>query len=338
MRYLSHIFRFGLTLLVCLFLLEVFLRTAEIAPTKYTRIDDTLGLAFRPNSDLLLLNEGFYLGGTNAEGYLGPVVSSDASRRVALLGDSYVEAFQVFERDHFASIAQQKFLDNNSPILLQNKGMSGFDLGQMYCRYRQSIAPTNPALSLFFLAPEDFAVAEQGLSPMPRLTEDGTLSISYPGERNSGIQLRQSLENNPVYTSSTFTLLSNCKKLVAEGQWPSILFDKFAASSTDKEVKEVDRGISPSLNLSLEAKAILEELKTEGIAIVVLKPYPEVLKAYLQQLGIPLIDLMPELDKLRAAGVDPQYWEATNEHGHYNQAGHQAIARSLVRDLPALVK
>ncbi len=331
-----NILKFGITTVVVLLVLELFLRTTEIAPTKYTRIDDTLGLVFRPNAPLLLLNEGFYLGNINAAGYLGPVRASSEVKRVVLLGDSYVEAFQVFERDHFATLTQAEFDQKGWDIQLENRGMSGFDLGQMYCRYLQTVVETTPELTVFFMAPEDFAVAYQVLSPMPQLTPEGALRISYPLERNSGISIRKQLENNFIYTSSTFTLLSNCRKLVAEGQWRTILFDKLAPTAETVEgVPNKETVAAPPLS-DLAIK-ILEDLAGKPIAFATLKPYPPALRAQLKKLNFPIIDLMPEVDALRKQGIDPQYWEATNEQGHYNQQGHAAISQSLVRQLPALI-
>ena len=84
-----------------------------------------------------LFNEGFSMGQYNNNSILGPDCSIEKKTgvfRIAILGDSYVESFQVFRRDQFISIMEKQLSKNfDKSVEVLNFGRSGFDLADMFC-------------------------------------------------------------------------------------------------------------------------------------------------------------------------------------------------------------
>ena len=58
--------------------------------------------------------------------------------RIALIGDSYIEGFQLFERHHFKTYLEQKLSQKlKKKVEVLNFGIGGADLRGMYLRYDQ---------------------------------------------------------------------------------------------------------------------------------------------------------------------------------------------------------
>ena len=104
---MKNILLFFLSFVFTLFLIEVFLQVSEVSSLSVTKNDELLGSSLKPNSNLILFNEGFYIGKVNKYGYYGPDYPPDKDNnivRIALIGDSYVESHQLFDRNSLRKI------------------------------------------------------------------------------------------------------------------------------------------------------------------------------------------------------------------------------------------
>jgi hypothetical protein len=135
-------------------LLDIFAQKAYIETKSTTDFTNEYGRCRKANMDYVFFNEGFSMGNFNKGRYLHtfyPVEKPTNTIRIAALGDSYVEGFQVFERDHFLKLTEQKLnKDLKDSVQILNFGRSGFDFGDMYAYYETMVKDYNPDIVLFF--------------------------------------------------------------------------------------------------------------------------------------------------------------------------------------------
>ena len=137
--FIKNLFLFGTTSLIILFVLDLFVQASFIETKSPTDFDETYGRCRKKNMDYVFFNEGFSMGRFNEGRYVNsyyPPEKPDNVIRIAALGDSYVEGFQVFERNHFLKLTENELnrkLEDSIQVL--NFGRSGFDFGDMYAYY-----------------------------------------------------------------------------------------------------------------------------------------------------------------------------------------------------------
>jgi len=341
MKTLKQILLFCCTILVLLACYEVMLTFGEVIPPKYREVDNEIGLRFLSNKNVTRFNEGFFIGSTNSQGNLGPTVNlvnkPPNEKRVALMGDSYVVGQQVFYRQHFAQ--QTENLLNNSHqenFKLLNFGMNGYQLADMYVRYKNLVERYQPDLTLFFVAPEDLSYTSAGLNPKIDLI-DNELIIENQFSKSESKGVKAKIEELRLWS-----MLSACKSLIAKKQASSILFGKFAADNSVNESNHVKNSETLTLDhpsLDLITMKVVEQLsKSKNVAVVLLKPISTVDLNQIKLSGIPIIDLAPAINLVKKREINPVYWSATKKTGHYNHYVHKEMSVILDEEISKLLQ
>lgn len=261
-RILKNTGLFLLVFFVTIIFFEVFLRTSEIMLPSYVYDNPELG---RTHKALALVNlvgaEGFYMGRINKYGYVGKAYSKNKGKnvfRIALIGDSYVEGLQMFERDHFSTYIQRKLstlLSKKVEVL--NFGIGGVDLRGMYLRFEKLAKEYDPDLTLFFVREEDLVKKDVLPTPQPYVLND-TIAFSEAYLNTPDSRLRKRFEFVRAY--SVGNLLKEVFEVYHDGFLLNKLLDKFYPKniSVEQPLKR-DYAIS-SDRFYLINKKILETL------------------------------------------------------------------------------
>jgi len=335
MKKVNLILQFTFGFILTLSILELYLRFAEIESLSAHTYDLTLGTKVVPDRKLIFFNEGFYMGNTNKYGYFGPNYPpqrSNNSFRIALLGDSYVEGFQLFDRNHFRSLIEKKLdkvLDKDVEVM--NFGMSGFSLEDEYCYYTNFVHKFDPDVLLFFLSLSDLNTNRKSSDKPYCYLENDSLKISY-NFRNSDSFLFKEKTSFLRGKVTIFKTLNNCMELVKEGMLLPILFDKLYWGNKRENKEDADIKVNNS-SLSKETIAIINALPKEKTYFVLKENLPDNIINSLLQLGVKIINPNPSLETLKKNGIDPKFWKATNKNGHWNAAAHAVVSDVIVNEL-----
>ena len=337
----------GLAFLLTMGGLELFLRTTGAVLPSFVQDDARFGRLLRPGMSLQFVNEGFYLGRVNAHGFLGPDHAPQRDHgeiRVALLGDSFVEGFQVFDRDHFRSRLERALdVDPARPVAVMNFGFSGFNFARMADYARHYVAAFDPDVVLFFVGADDFAQETTDLGPRFRAEGDSlVVDLSF----RDTTAFRRKVALRASRDLSFYTLLKKCHQLVKEGQAPLIVLEKLhprygePQPETDwaDEPERADPARDTVNALFLRELAAWSATGRPRIAFVAKRPLGPRDTRAIGNAGFRVLDPAGEFDRLRREGVDPTWWPVVQRRGHWNQPGHAALARFLenpVRDLIA---
>ena len=111
MNKIKNILLFIVTCFVTVFVLDIYIYSSMIQNRSSIEYSSNFGDVRIPNSMFLNLEEGFGFGSFNEFGYLGPSYAKEKSEdviRIALIGDSYVEGYQVIDKLHFRNLTESK--------------------------------------------------------------------------------------------------------------------------------------------------------------------------------------------------------------------------------------
>lgn len=317
------IVKFGLSFLIGLILIESYIQLAEIDSTSISKNDSLLGSSIKPNKKLIAFNEGFYLGGSNKYGYWGPsydIKKPDDCFRIALIGDSYVEGHQVFERNHFRSLLEQglsKRFDKKVEVL--NFGMSGFNLNDGFCMYYDLVKKFNPDLTLIFVSNEDFSNTNSS-DRRPKCVIDGdSLYIDY------------SFRDLPEYLHREKTAWYRGKSVVLGYVFSAItlikekrLLNKLFPKWVDIEESNYE-SLSKNVIIAARERKIVEHfLESDQIVFVGSSKLDDKILEIFNDSSQKLITIQNIDDKKY------HYWEVTGIEGHWNRQGHELVASSLL--------
>jgi hypothetical protein len=333
---------FGITALLTLLLLEVYLRLAEVEAVSISDFDPEVGRVMMPNRDFTYYNENFTVGSYNQYGYLGPAYPPqlpDGTLRLALLGDSYVEGFQVQPRNHFRTLLERQLRDTLSTDAVEvlNFGRSGFDLANSRAYDSLFVSKFRPDLTLYFLAVSDLEQSKDDPLLPHWYLEDEQLKLSDDFRRSGSLRTFQ-LVKHGLHHSSILQMLNNDLKLVKAGEASRILFEKVAALWSP-EAPPVPKDTLPAVDEI--ALALIQDISRDPGSIIVNRdtiPFPPIAQQAIRQAGIPLISVADTLAPLRQQGLDAIAWEATGMRGHWNHIGHRAVAFYLADRLVPLIR
>jgi len=217
MKIVKNIFFFLLTLTIVLWIGDLYLRMSGIQDPSSNKFDPTLGRIRRENFKYVKLNEGFSINNFNDYSYLGPSYppeKSDSIIRIALLGDSYVEGFQVFERDHFRSITENKLnTQNKNRFELLNFGRSGLGIANMFAIDSLMIRNFNPDYILYFAGINDFySEAKDPLIPGVDIINGSGIFVNNHFSKN---KIKEFNNTNPILQKSALlSMINDGRKLI----------------------------------------------------------------------------------------------------------------------------
>jgi hypothetical protein len=327
---------FGLSGLVALVALDVYLQATGIQTPMETRIDPRLGPTYIPEMPIVRFNEGFYIGAANRYGYMGPAVPprrEGAEKRVVLLGDSFVLGHTVLPRHHFARVLEVRLRETtDGEVRALNFGKADFNLSNMYQYYQDFAATFDHDATLFCVDEGDLVPALQiatDLYPVVKIEGD-SLVIDTSFTQSGTYRFYTRIE--PLLThSAVLRLAFNSYKVVKRGELAGVVLDKLAPSRTPA----VPAAAPPRpRELPALSRAILRKLAEDPRNLLVIhKPLAPGLRAEIDATGIPVIDLAACLDSLQATGLDPYLWPVTGVRGHWNHATHPVVGRFLADEL-----
>ncbi|HEX5131747.1 MAG TPA: SGNH/GDSL hydrolase family protein [Candidatus Krumholzibacteria bacterium] len=205
-------------LLVLCLCLEGVLRTTHMfnARVAWTEPDPQIGYRFTPNRHYWFFAENDHPieGRINALGWRDherPLVKPAGCRRIAVLGDSFVEAFQVELDSTFVAIAERRLAARDGCVQCLNFGRSGMTTTEERIVLERDVLAYAPDDVVLLLTPvNDFAdvnpaTADGELRPFPRIGDAGDIEIDTDFTAGSGYRVRVRL--NPLKQRSALVSL-----------------------------------------------------------------------------------------------------------------------------------
>lgn len=170
---LPRIALLGASVTVASLLAEIVLRVAGFSYPLFYRPDEWLGLRLRENAEGWFRSEGEAYVVVNSAGFRdkerSPMKAADVFR-IAVLGDSMVEAMQVEIEKTFTSLLEQRLnechMDGRKRVEVMNFGVSGYGTAQQLLTYRYFASKYSPDLVLItFFAGNDVRNNSKDLEP-----------------------------------------------------------------------------------------------------------------------------------------------------------------------------
>lgn len=332
MSIVKRIFHFFAGLLLILLLSEGYLRWAGISERSDVSYVEGQGKILRPNQEMIRHSEGFAITRSNAHRHLGPDRSTDKpdnGLRIALLGDSFIEGYQVWDRDHLRSVLEHELtalLADSFSIEVLNCGRSNFDLGNMYAYSQLFVENLSPDYLLFFLSLDDLSLEYDDPLLPATYVENGELQI----QSNASPSYLRTFERMSPFLQHSHLLffLNKVRHRLKTGNlWTilggTIVSDSKRSSTLVEQVSDAE--------LSSDTYAILERMYAKAYLIVWRdhRPIPTTLKKWLDKKEMSIINLAPLLARLQEEGNHPFYWPGSKKYGHWNPKTHQAIGKYL---------
>jgi len=329
---------FFLTVVFSVIFFEIYFRLTEIILPSFVYDDPELGRTHKAGSLVNLVGaEGFYMGKINSYGYPAKEYKpqkSDNIFRIALIGDSYVEGFQLFERHHFARLLEKEFNKDSTKIIeILNFGTGGADFRGMYLRHIKIAKKFNPDLTLYFIKKEDLINKDAIPMPEPVLKADSIVFMPLKADKFDS-KIRQSFAFVREY--STGNLFKEVFETIYTGRLPEVIFDKFYPDKilSSKNNLDSDSELEDKF-YSFNEKIIetLSKLNQTGSKIILVEveelpeKYINLIKAY----NLETIPLYKELKK--HSKYELNYWKASGKIGHWNHKAHILISKFLLKYL-----
>ena len=323
MKILSKLFHFIIGILVSLILFEIFLISSEIClPRKGFKSKSGIP-AFLPNRNIFLIKEGYCMSRTNTNGLLGDDVELTKSKnqfRIAIIGDSYIEGFQVFPKYHFSYRLKSELLKRYSHLEIQilNFGISGLNFGDMLEKYLIALK-YQPDLVFFFLQGKDF----NGLD---------TSRISKIMNYFESESIEQGNRSSFIKDLGLYSLAGNVYSLFKSNPKEAyqILFDQ---CSTFFELEKKSRQVETTLitNSSGISRVLSEiRLRKRGtIYFVEINEFDESIKNLVVSHDLKVLSLSEVYQRVKSQGYDPFYWKSINGKAHWNHICHQELGKYL---------
>lgn len=335
MRLFRQIAFFAVAFIATLFFAEFFIRSTHLGNVSSTEFYTDIGRGRRKNLDYIFFNEGFGIGTFNEFRYIGEPINprrENGTVRIILLGDSFVESFQVFDRHYFGNIAEN-YLSNEFPetrFEILNFGRSGFDIGDMYAYHKLFASEFNPDYVLYMLSEDDLNL--QYSDPLrPRtIKRNDSLQVSLDFDESE----IQRFEKTKIFTQYTCTLnmLNNCRKIVADTPVWSILLGKvYSWFNPPKDKGQVEIVTDSIFKLDPVTELIIESIDTNQVIFVTIDNHqlPKEFEEFCKSLGFDYFNLNETFDLMRNQGIDPNEWKVTNKTGHWNIEAHQYVGEKV---------
>lgn len=321
---------------------EIYLRFTEIILPSYVYDNKELGRTHKPSAQVNLIEaEGFYMGEINYLGYTGPAYPKEKNKdaiRIALIGDSYIEGFQLFERHHFRGYLESGLSKSlNKKIEVLNFGIGGVDLRGMYLIYLKKVMDCNPDIVLFFVKKDD--LVNKDVLPTPEAYLDkGEINFNSDFLNNQDAKLRQKFAFVRDYS------IGNLFKEVFEVYHTGLLFNKILDKLSfntplNESKKPVDYNENKDMFFQLN-KEILKELNSKDNTmyhpiIVKVNDFPLYYEELLDSFNIIQFPLKQELGKYSLQ--DLTYWKASKKLGHWNHYAHKIVGKYLKEEIITFV-
>jgi len=342
MSYLFSFIKFTIALIFTIIFFEYYFRFSEVFLPPFVQNDFNLGRVLKPNANINIVRESFFIGRVNKYGYLGtPYISKKDSckKRIALIGDSFIEGFQVKEEYHLRTVLESSLNreTNSENYEVLNFGISGLDFRKMFILYQSFAKKYNPDMVLFFVNDSDFLSDDKNLGPRLTLEKNNKLKTDYSFRNSKEFQSKSKI--NIFRGLSVYSLFKADYAAYASGKTSRIIFNKLTG---------FDNNIRPNLTATvvqstpdslyhLNALVLnqLSGLKKEGVDVLII-PIRDLSEDYnllIKKSGLQRIDLNKIYSEMQTKGINPFYWEATNMEGHWNNKAHEYIGKYLAGNI-----
>jgi len=343
MNKFRQILLFSSAFLLTMILSELFIRTSHLASVSSKEYYDDIGSGRRKNLKYLYFNEGFGIGKFNKYRYIGEANSSKKSKntiRIALVGDSYVESFHVFERDYFGNFSEktlkEQFPEKDFEFL--NFGMSGFDIGNMYAYHRTFVDKFNPDYILYMISEINLVPNyKYPLRPKTILENDSiVISFDFPISDINNFKNTKFLMQH----SSIINMINNGRIKSKKTPIQETLFDKiYYWIKAPKELSKSNKKDVLKYNIDPVTVKIINTLDSEKVIVVNRSgsEWPIEFHKLCLDNGFSFIDLSKTLDLMKRSGNDPNEWKVTRKRGHWNHAAHKAVGEEIANQLIKII-
>ena len=318
MKNLKTIFGFIISFLIGLLIIETYLQLAEIGTTSTEKKDKLLGTKLISNKNYLFHNEGFSIGKINKFGYYGHAYKKNKSTdslKISLIGDSFVEAIQVFERHHFGYKLEKLLNSSNNKFQVLNFGRSGFNLNDSYCYFENFVKYFNTDINLVFISPGDLLIRDKIKNRPNAYLDNGKLKIDYsPNYKyNTSLDFFRGKSIILGYLNKTFQKIKTWNSNYPKEN------EKSLQKLTDVQKKII-------LHLSKNNSTFVIHYETTN------EKYNYLLDDFISfsiENKINIIYLNELFEDLNKKNVNYNYWPLKKIKGHFNIDGHNEIANYL---------
>lgn len=319
---------------------EAFLRYSGSVDPSMVESDPDFGLRLIKNHRFVLVNEGFSIGKVNKYGYLGPGYPPEKPVgvvRIALMGDSYVAAHQLFDRHHFRSLLEKRLNEIGGPrVEVLNFGFPATNFEQMYMYYRIFAEKFDPDYVLYFIGTSSLNTPSDEVGPRLKVEGD-SLRIDESFRKSPAFARRRKLDL--ISRLAMYSLFRKAKEVYARGNTPDVVFDKFyrlvnagKAARAGGGSMSVEKPERLPLNHAIVERLGADNRTPPPTSIIVIRDgLPQEFVDFAIADGVQCFDPTPALDSLATEGIDPHYWKGSHRSGHWNQYAHRAVAAYLER-------
>ena len=334
--------KFFLLFFVSFLFFEIYLRLTEISLPSSVYDDAKFGRSHKPNAKIFkIYSEGFCIGEVNKYGYLGPAYPPEKdfnTIRIALVGDSYVEGLQLFDRYHFRRLMENQLASLiNKKVEVLNFGIGGIDFRGMYLIYKEKISKYHPDIILCLIKEEDLLLKDKLPVPALYIKED-SIKINYQFLNSAESKLRKKFAF--IRKFAVGSLLKEAFEYYYLGRSADILLEKLNFFNSKSSAKTNNKGFLNNSDKFFDInRLILKELKNNDSScnrkniIVKTSNLPSNYETLIDSLDLKLYDLNDELLKQEEQGINLKYWKASKKMGHWNHLGHQIVAGFLKKKL-----
>lgn len=151
-RLLRNLLWLPLCLILVISVVEIVFYVAHIGEEEFLKVEPTVGFLHLENKLVTFRSEGFSQDRINSRGFRDieyPAQKAPDTVRIAILGDSTTEAFQVPLNDTFVKLLEQRLnASGKQKFQVLNFGMSAFGTAQEYVLYCTQVFAYRPAVTI----------------------------------------------------------------------------------------------------------------------------------------------------------------------------------------------
>jgi hypothetical protein len=304
----------------------------------YKTIDADVGSTYQAITAIHVNKEGFYLGNTNKYGFVGAIDDySKNNINIAFFGDSYTEAFQLFEPYNFTSIVESKMNKvQNTKVDVLNFGISNVLLKDIYIRKKTLASKFDIDLNVYIIDNFQFVNYPEGvLNSLDLKLEKGKIKLVESSSNSYQFYKKICFM---VDNSSYINMILDLYLMHKRGFICQNIFEKFIQNGKNTIF---DTGIVSDMmydDQPIINTYILSEMEKENTICVFKESINPEIKMLLIQYKIPYVEMKPVLDVIRDKGVNPYYWQRTQAVGHFNYDAHEKIGSFLSDTLSYYIK
>lgn len=331
---IKNILKFSIYIVILIALFEFYFRLLGISLPSFVTDNNTLGRTHKAKQQIFSAGgEGFCIDEINEFGYTGngyPQKRKNGTIRIALYGSSYIEGLQVFRRNRFSTIFENKLADKlGKNIEVLNFAIGGDDFRGMFFRFLTIGQKYNPDINIFFIQNQALLNKKTIPSPSVKIIRDSiNINYDYLNLEESKIRKRFQFVRNTAIGN----LIKESFEVYYSGRIWEIILDKLNFINKNEKRKIEEENLD-ELNLSIFNYISNWNKNNNSKNIVVLMDNlsEKYLKLLKNDKNLIIFDLYGYLKSYSVH--DLHYWKASNKIGHWNNFAHRIVAEFLTDNL-----